>query len=161
MALCPTSYTNLLVGPYSHKLPPPHLDQPFLDPDPINEPWGDPITKDILQHVFQVLSWNVNAINPAPTLLEWQAVTYALNDYSVGVACLEETNTQWTPALINCVQQVFHQLQTIIGLTLNSKAVANACRITIASRYQLCHQNTRLGSSTFHQQYHLATHGGR
>jgi len=75
----------------------PNLHQLVLSSDPSNEPWGDSITKEIPTHVFRVLSRNVNTINPAQDFLEWQAVAHALHDYSVGVACLQETNTQWSP----------------------------------------------------------------
>jgi len=88
------------------------LHQPVLLSDPTNEPWGDTITKDLLAHIFWVISCNVNTINPAKNFIKWQAVVHALHDFSVGVACLQETNTQWTPPLLNRVWQIFHQLPT-------------------------------------------------
>jgi len=93
-------------------LPPlqPTLFQQSLYLDPANEPWGDSITKDIPTHIIRILSHNVNTINPAQDFLEWKAVAYTLHNYSVGIACLQETNTQWTPPLINRVWQVFQQL---------------------------------------------------
>jgi len=79
----------------------PQFHQPVLLTNPKNEPWGNTITKDIPNHIFRVLSCNVNTINPGHDFLEWQAAAYALYDYSVSVACLQETNTQWTLPLLN------------------------------------------------------------
>jgi len=103
----------------------PLLYQPVISSDPSNEPWGDTLQKDIPTHILRVLSRNVNTINSAHDFIEWQAVAHALNNYSVGIACLQETNTQWTPPLMNRVRQILHKLPTARAAlaTSNSKDV--------------------------------------
>jgi len=103
----------------------PLLYQPVISSDPSNEPWGDTLQKDIPTHILRVLSRNVNTINLAHDFIEWQAIAHALNDYLVGVACLQETNMQWTPPLMNCVWQILHKLPTAWAAiaTSNSKDI--------------------------------------
>jgi len=105
--------------------PQPLLYQPVISSDPSNEPWGDTLQKDIPTHILRVLSRNVNTINSAHDFIEWKAVAHALHNYSVGVACLQETNTQWTPPLLNGVRQTFRKLPTVRAAiaTSNSKDV--------------------------------------
>jgi len=86
---------------------------------------GYDITKDIPAHILCVLSHNLNTINLGQDFLEWQAVAYAWHKYSVGVACLQETNMHWTLPLLNHVQQIFHKLPSMSTtiVTSNSKDV--------------------------------------
>jgi len=85
--------------------PPPSTTTPTtlqttLYPDKANEHWGDPVNMELPPNYLRVLSRNVNTINPAENFLQWQAAAHALQAYSVGVACLQETNTQWSNPIL-------------------------------------------------------------
>jgi len=63
-------------------------------------------------HILWVLSRNVNTINPAENFIEWQAAGQALNEYSVGIVCLQETNTQWSHPILHRLRQVMNKRPT-------------------------------------------------
>jgi len=96
--------------PPSNTAPPPL--QTTLYPDETNDHWGDPINMEPPPHHLRVLSRNVNTINPAENFLQWQAAAQALHAYLVGVACFQETNTQWSNPILQRVCQIMAQLPT-------------------------------------------------
>jgi len=64
------------------------------------------------EHILRVLSHNVNTINSSENFIEWQAAGQAFTEYSVGIACLQETNTQWSRPILQSVCQVMNKLPT-------------------------------------------------
>jgi len=52
----------------------------------------------------------VNTLSAADNFADWRGATQACAEYEVTVACLQETNLQWSPPLFQCVQQIFHNL---------------------------------------------------
>ncbi len=152
------------------------------------------------EHILRVLSRNVNTINPSENFIEWQAAGQAFTEYSVSIACLQETNTQWSHPILHSIRQVMHKLPTkkakiatsssaeviignyqpggtctiALGRWVSHARIAEqdphglgrwsyiefeGCdgrRIVVVSAYRSCSQQTRLGSSTYHdQQYRL------
>jgi len=82
----------------------------FLDQN--NDHWGDHVTLDPPPHIFRVLSRNVNTLSPADNFLEWQAAAQALHEYSISVACLQETNIQWSHPILHRIRQILSVLPT-------------------------------------------------
>jgi len=99
----------------STSIPPtqqPLYQQPISYPDDPNEFWGGTIDMHPPPHILCVLSQNVNTINPADNFLKWQAAAQAFNEYSVGIACLQETNMQWSHPILHQLHQIMNQLPT-------------------------------------------------
>jgi len=179
--------------------------QPLINPDPTNEHWGDPCTTDTIPSNFRVLSRNVNSLSPADDFLEWRSAAQAITDYSITVACFQETNLQWSTPITNRIKQIFRDLPTqqtkiavsnsteittsnfqpggtcttLLGPWVRAARISGndptnmgrwsyielegkeARRIVIVTGYRSCSQQTRLGSSTFHdQQYRIMLHNG-
>jgi len=80
----------------------PRLHQQLISyPEGTNEFWGDTVDMNPPLHILRVLSHNVNTINSAENLIKWQAAAQALHEYSVGITCLQETNTQWSHPILH------------------------------------------------------------
>jgi len=96
-----------------------------LNRDCSNLPWGDLFTTTPPTHTFRVLTKNMNTLSPA---VEWRAAAAALHDNAVQVACLSETNLQWTTPIAHHINQIFRKLpskQTKI-VTSNSMEVTTS-----------------------------------
>jgi len=145
----PTTHLNPYHRPDTPRQRPPRLTQSTLDssspplptdtqpiqttlyPDETNNHWGDPVNMEPPPHYLCVLSRNVNTINPAENFLQWRAAAQALHAYSVGVACLQETNTQWSNPILHRVRQIMAQLPT-----KHAKVATSSSAEVILGNYQ-------------------------
>jgi len=110
----------------------PTIQQQLLQPNVINEAWGDTVHTTKQSHIFHILSKNVNTLSAADNFADWQGAAQACTDYEVTVACFQETNLQWSPPLFQRVNKIFRSLpehQAKLA-TLNSTEVT-------PSNYQL------------------------
>ena len=122
------------IPPPTPKPPTPDQTQPYqqqLFPSGTNEHWGDVPLLPGGEHTFRILSRNVNTLSPAEDFLEWRAAAQALSDYSITVACLQETNLQWSTPITKRIAQIFRQLPT----KQTKIAVSNSSEVT-TSNYQ-------------------------
>jgi len=58
---------------------------------------------------FRVISRNVNTINAKKGSLSWHAITQAAIDVEADVLCLQETNINWSPEILQMVRSIFNK----------------------------------------------------
>ena len=125
----PTNTKNPIPPPTTMTIEQPQ--QQNLLPSSDNHPWGDKLLLQGPEHSFQVLSHNVNTLSPAKDFLKWWAAAQAIYNYSITMACLQETNLQWSTPITKCISQIFCKLPP----KQSKIAISNSSDIT-TSNYQ-------------------------
>jgi len=75
-----------------------------------NEYWGDNLeNNDPNDKKFRVISRNVNTINAKKGSLSWHAITQAAIDVEADVLCLQETNINWSPEILQTARSIFNK----------------------------------------------------
>jgi len=101
--------------PVTHPCTWPHPQagpQTILKPESINEHWGDILTPERHPNSFRILSRNVNTLSPSDDFMDWKAAAKSLAEYSVTLACFQETNLQWSTPITKWIVQIFRDLPT-------------------------------------------------
>jgi len=75
-----------------------------------NEYWGDNIeAMEQTANRLRIISRNVNTINAKKGSLSWHAITQATLDVEADIICLQETNINWTPEILQMARNIFNK----------------------------------------------------
>jgi len=73
-----------------------------------NEYWGDK-HQDQNDQRFRVISHNINTINAKKGSLSWHAITQAAIEVKADVLCLQETNINWSPEILQTERTILNK----------------------------------------------------
>jgi len=71
-----------------------------------HEHWGDTVQHEKTPGTIRILSRNVDTLSISDDCLAWEAAAKALQEYQVDIACFQETNVNWNPAILHRIRQI-------------------------------------------------------
>jgi len=93
-------------GDQHHEVVPHSQHTPAEDNIIHQDHWGDPVQYEKTPGTIRILSRNVDTLSISDDCLAWEVAVKALQEYQVDIACFQETNVNWNPAILHRIRQI-------------------------------------------------------